>query len=110
MPMLTASPDTQNVTAGGAFAVERVVRREIARIRLMSDISEGMTAPAPTKVLEMALDEIERLRTLFAGIANLESGRDGNGSLGPKPPISHESVALVAFDCACEALTPNGQS
>lgn len=97
--MQTEQPQPTTETAGGASAVERVVRREIERLRLMNDISEGMCAPTSTKVLEMALDEIERLRAALNWIAFAF-----NRKTGKVYKLPHEECPFVLQCCILKNL------
>ena len=53
-----------------------------------------------------AQEELARLREALASIFGLSVGWDADGSLGPKPPLSWESVARIAMDVARNALIP----
>lgn len=46
------------------------IKREIARIELLNDMSEGMTEPTSAATLTAALNEIERLREALLWIAS----------------------------------------
>lgn len=50
------------------------IKREIARIELLNDMSEGMTEPTSAATLTAALNEIERLREALLWIASQRTG------------------------------------
>lgn len=56
-----------------------------------------------TKLNALAAENA-RLREALEWINQLEYARDTDGSLGPNPPYSWESVARLAFDYAFDAL------
>lgn len=67
---------------------------------------DGVARYKDARIAELE-EEVALLRGLFSIIDGMVDGRDENGPIGPKKPYSWESVAMVAFDCAYAALTPN---
>ena len=72
--------------------------------------TEVSSAPAASPALKEKpqTDSHEALVEALQHIAGLSAGWDADGSLGPKSPLSWESVARVSMDVARAALQKAG--